>query len=195
MPPHRPLIRRREGQLLALILATACAFTPYLAAAQPLRAQERTPPAADSTTPASFAARGMMPVSATTLMHYVLEPNPGGGARLGYVLVIRGAPGWYVQRQGSATERPAPDFEMQHWTIGDLQYSIGYSAVTQRLLVFGQMINLRHEPVVFVTLDPAEDEPMIRAGPESRFVMERPGDFRLAFLRATPELRVFAGLP
>lgn len=138
----------------------------------------------------------MVPISATTVMHYVLEADSTGTARVGYVLLVRGAAGWWRQPTGSGTERPASDLEMQQWTIGDTQYTIGYSARYRRLMAFGRLFNLGGAPVIMVTLgDTPDGPPYIRAGELTSFRLRQPSDFPGRFLAESPDVREFAGLP
>jgi hypothetical protein len=140
--------------------------------------------------------RGMVPISMTTVMHYVLEPDSTGTARVGYVLLVRGPSGWWARPTGSGTERMAADLEMQAWTIGDTQYTIGYSARYRRLMAFGRLFNLVGAPVIMVTLgDTPDGVPDIRAGELTSFRLRTPSEFPSRFIAESPDIREFAGLP
>jgi hypothetical protein len=184
---------RRTIAAFALALLACAGFTA------PMQAQGVSLASAESTARVVTAPRGMLPISSTTVMHYVLEPDSSGGARVGFVLLVRGEPGWWRRPTGSGTDRPAPDLEMQQWTIGETQYSIGYSARYRRLHTFGRLFNLGGAPVILVTLGgDAETPALIRAGDLTTFVLragESAREFPSRFLAESPDAREFAGIP
>lgn len=151
----------------------------------------------DSGAPRSaVVARGMLPISETTVMQYVLEEGADGRVTPGYVLLIRGPWGWWRQPTGSATERTTPDTEVQRWTVGPLQYTVGYNPAYRRLLAFGQMVNLGSSRLVFATLGPTVDDPVeLEVGPPLRLARQTAGTFVRGFLADSPAARSFAGLP
>jgi len=165
---------------------------PSLGAAQDLTIIIGKPPAEGAK---GFGGSGATPISPTTVMQFLLEPRDSGGAQLGYVLAIRGEPGWYNQHTTWNSTDSVPGFETTNWDVGPVHYAVAYSKAANRLRTFGKEINLAHGNLVLVTLGAhGASDATVTADRHVTFVMFEPGGFAGLFLPRVPELASFAGL-
>jgi hypothetical protein len=125
----------------------------------------------------------------------MLEPWDSGGARLAYVVAIRGEAGWYNQRTTWAKTDSVPGFETTNWNVGTVRYAVAYDRAGQRLRTFGKEVDLSKANLVLVTLGrQGASDATVSAERHIEFVMFEPGGFAGHFVPRVPELLSFGGL-
>lgn len=178
--------------LRGVSLATGLLLLATIAAAQEASIVVGEKP---TTGPAPFGGKGATPISPTTVIQFNLEPRDSGGAKLAYVVVIRGPADWYRARTHWGPGDSLPGFAVEKWTVGAVRYSIAYSRDQHELRTFGGIFDLRASPIVLVNLgQPVDGAGTATAGPPLDFVLDEPGGFAALFLDAAPAVRAFAGL-
>jgi hypothetical protein len=184
-----------------LLLAVSVAILTKSAAAQSTIVT--LPPTSGEAAGRGFSMRSASPVSASAVLQAVMEPAPGGGAVLGYAVIIRGPTNWYRRptrwrdlRNDADSEPADRGSSAEAWTVGEREYTIRYNRVTSSLTLFGHTVDLRVSRVVFVTLGAApSDSVIVVQGPAVDFRLPERTAFAQAFLDAVPAAKAFASDP
>jgi len=142
----------------------------------------------------SFGGQGVTPISSTAVVHYVVVPEVGGGV-VAFMLAIRGPAHWHAGRVSSGPGRSRPGFVTERWQVDAREYDIEFSRDSLRLVTFGRDVDLQKTDLVLVTLAAdAGGLPTVELVPRRELIVRSPGGVLSAFMAASPELRLFAGM-
>lgn len=142
---------------------------------------------------APFEGKGSMPLSSTTVATWVLEPVAAGGARVGFVLLIKGHEGWY--KQPTSWTLPVEDSShiREDWSVGPIDYRFDYYRKRRSFEGFGATFDLAKSNLLLATVD-SVGRFTVAAGPRVELIMPSPQDFWPLLLKESEQARSFAGV-